>query len=401
MLKTLQRKFILLTTAISIVTMLLIGVAINAVNYRNIISNSDAVLDFLIENDMEFAPSLVVLERFSRELAFTTRYFVVGTDEGLDISFVNTNNISSVSPEQAIVYAQQAKDDGKEYGTIENYRYVRTQYNRAETFLFLDIEEELMNFNSFMNMSILVFVTATAVIFVLSCVFSRFAVTPITKSYERQKRFITDVSHEFKTPLSIIKADCEVIEIEGDESEWTSSIKNQITRLNSLVEGLITLTKLDEQSIKSNRVDIPLSLLLFETLDEFVSSAQSKNLSFVTNILPDVVVKGDLNSLRTLFETVVENAIKYADPGSPITVQLKMSGGKKLITITNYTADIPVGRHDDWFTRFYREDASRNSKGKGFGIGLSMAKSICDNHGGKIFAESESAGMVKMNVILS
>ncbi len=400
MLKRLQRKFVLLATAISIVTMLIIGVAINAVNYNNIINNSDAILDLLIENDMEFAPSLVVLERFSRELAFTTRYFVVGNDEDLGVSFVNTNNISSVSPEYAIIYAEQAKEQGREYGTIDNFRYVRTQYNRAETFLFLDIEEQMMSFTSFMNMTIFIFVTAVVVIFVLSCIFSRFAVAPIAKSYERQKRFITDVSHEFKTPLSIINADCEVLEIEGDGSEWTQSIKNQIVRLNSLVDRLITLSKLDEQSARSNRVDVPLSLLLFETLDEFVSSAQQKKLAFVTNIPYNIIGRGDANSLRTLFETVVENAIKYADCDSPITVQLDVSGGKKVISVENYAREVFAGRHDDWFTRFYREDISRNGDGKSFGIGLSAAKAICDNHGGKIIAESKSDGMVKISIFL-
>ncbi len=400
MLKRLQRKFIILTTAISLAVMFTIALAINAVNYNSILNDSDALLEFLIENDMKFQSALVVRDRFSNEIAFTTRFFVVGTDNNFNISFVDTESISSVSPEYAVIYAQEADELGRTFGTVGDFRFLKTDNEFGETFVFLDIEEELNGFYTFMYLTIFVFIIAMVVIFLLSLIFSKFAVAPIVQSYERQKRFITDVSHEFKTPLSIIKADNDVIEIDNGESEWTSSINNQITRLNTLVESLITLTKLDEDSSKLNKQNFSLTTAINETLEEFSSSAQNNGLKFETNIQGGIVYKGDESSIRKMVEGLIENSIKYATPETSISVKLFSGGNKITFSVENHCVGLPVGKHNEWFQRFYREDASRNSSKKGFGIGLSVAKSICDRHGGKINAESLNADTVIVTVVL-
>ncbi len=400
MLKRLQRKFVILTTTISLAVILIIAFALNTLNYYRIMNNSDAVLELLIENDMKFQPSLVVRDRFSQEIAYTTRYFVVGTDGNLKIDFVDTNSISSISPEYAVVYAFEADEQGRTFGTIGNFRYVKTEEALGETFIFLDIEEEMMSFYSFINLSALVFVISVLVIFVLSCLFSRFAVAPIAKSYERQKRFITDVSHEFKTPLSIIRADSDVIEIEAGESEWTQSIKNQIMRLDTLVQDLITLTKLEEQSTKLQKEDFVVSDLLLTTLEEFSSSAQKKGVSLAIDVEQNIIYKGNAAAVGQLFELLTENAIKYALPDTTVNIKMKIVSGKKIFSIENHAENITAGKYNDWFERFYREDVSRNSDTKGFGIGLSVAKSICDTHGAKITAESRNGETVVVSVVM-
>ncbi len=447
MLKKLQRKFILLTTLISVVVLIIIAVTVNVANYFSIINHADDVLNLLISgelsrfesggisnddmsdngqgindvlgeeifggnesanndnehndtasNDGGFAPP-PHRGNFAKEIAFTTRYFVVRSNAQDEFNYVDTKNISYISPEDAVNLAVQVNNSGKLNGTIEDFKYTKVENPIGYSYYFLDIEEDILNFERYARFSALIALGASGFIFALSCIFSKKAVAPIAQSYERQKTFITDVSHEFKTPLAIIKADSEVIELENGESEWTSSISTQVKRLNSLVENLVSLTKLDEQQAKIVKTQLNLSLLANNTLNEFSSAMQSRNLTLNTNIKSEAFISGDEKTIYNLLCILLENAIKYAPESSEVYVSVYEKAGKKIFSIKNSCDDFKIGRHNELFDRFYRNDKARNSESKGFGIGLSIAKSICDMHGAKITAESKTGSEIIFAVV--
>ncbi len=399
MLKKLQRKFILLTTGISVVVLILIAATINIANYVSLRNDSDELLTLLIENDMSIDNNMSALERFAKEIAFTTRYFVVRVDSQNDVGFIDTKMISSVTAEQAATYAQDVYSSGNADGFIGNFRYARTETDYGYTYIFLDIEEELAIHYDYMFFSTIIVFIAVILILVFSILLSKKAVAPIANSYEKQKRFITDVSHELKTPLAIIKADSDVIELDVGESEWTNSINKQVSRLNTLIENLITLTKMEEQRAQSIGIEFSLSDVVRQEIFDFSSSAKNASLNIFADIVDGVNYRGEEPTIRKLIQILTENAIKYALPETDIRVGLRVSGNKKIFTMENSVEDISIGWHNDWFERFYREDKARNSEAKGYGIGLSVARAVCDKHGAKITAESRTGKEVLITVV--
>ncbi len=442
MLKKLQKKFVLLTTTISVIVLILIAVCVNAANYFSMINHADDVLNLLINGELYMYGNNDIYSseltnhneqkeeninettneninnnysdtgkanahiappphksNFAKEIAFTTRYFVVKNNAKGEFDYVDTKNISYISPEDAVGFALQVDENNSLNGTIENFKYAKVENQIGYSYFFLDIEEDIISFERYARFSALIALGASILIFALSCIFSKKAVAPIAQSYERQKMFITDVSHEFKTPLTIIKADSEVIELENGESEWTNSIGAQVKRLNSLVENLVSLTKLDEQQERIIKKQLNLSELLSGALKEFSSAMQSRNLTLNTNIKSDVLINGDENAVCNLLSILLENAVKYAPENSAIIIIVQEKPGKKIFKIENKCDGFEIGKHNELFDRFYRNDKARNSESKGFGIGLSIAKSICDMHGAKITAECKNDSDIIFTII--
>ncbi len=400
MIKKLQKKFILLTTVISVIVLFVIAVLINVVNYISIMNNSDSLLEMLIENDLKLVENSHPPDRFPREIAFTTRFFVLRSDEDGDIYYIDTKNIGSVSSADAKIYAEDVDSSNSFSGIVDNFRFVKTETTYGYTYIFLDIEAEILGFKQYLLFSVLIMLGAIIFIFILSCLFSKWAVKPIAVMYEKQKRFITDVNHEFKTPLSIIRSNCDVVEMYNGEDEWIDGIKMQTDRLNLLVENLISLTKLDEIKVQEVKTDFSLNEAVVETIDEFSSSFQQKDIAIQKNISNNISLSASEGEIRKLLCILIENAIKYSPQKSTISIELLQKGGKRILSIKNECENMPIGKHDNWFDRFYREDESRNDETSGFGIGLSIAKSICENNGAKISAESKSCNEIEITVII-
>ncbi len=398
MLKKLQRKFVLLTTVISVIVMLLIAVSINVANYMSIMSNSDRVLYLLADGNLKTGQPFNNNDHFPREIAFTTRFFTVRSNLNDKVVNIDTRSISSVSGDEATEYVMLVNESGQTAGVIDTFRYIKTEDGYGYTYFFLDIEEDLIGFETYMYYSVFILIGAIISIFILSVLLSKKAVSPIADSFERQKGFITNVSHEFKTPLAIIKADCDVIEIDNGKGEWTDSINTQISRLDTLVENLISLTKLDEK-VEIIKTDFSLSDAITDTVNEFSSKIKSAELSLELSIEQNLTYTGDEAAIRNLVAILTENGVKYAPPNTELDISLSTLGKKKIFAIQNVCKDIEIGKHNYWFERFYRADKSRNSETKGFGIGLSIAKSICDLHGAKISAESKTGKEALITVV--
>ena len=220
---------------------------------------------------------------------------------------------------------------------------------------------------------------------------------PFVEGYEKQRRFISNAGHDIKTPLTIINADAELLELEFGKSEWIDDIKKQSERMTALTTELIYLTKIDA-SHDIKMIDFSLSDVIEEAVKSYSAVAATKNIEIRAEIPSRLTCKGDENSIRKLINLLFDNATKYTPMGERIYVSLKSIGRNVHFKISNPAKDLTDDMTKRLFDRFYRSDAARSSSG-GFGIGLSVADAIVMAHKGKISAKKDGDNLV-IEVIL-
>lgn len=424
MIKTLQKRFIAISMLSIFMVLLLIIGSINVINYMDINRSLDMRLNILADNDGNFprdfmrrnddhikdrplpddasAKGGISFRGISEESAFDTRYFTVTLDSTGSALSSSTDNIAAVSSDTAISYACSLFEKGKTHGYISNYKYISKAMDQTGNtmYIFLDCRRETDTFRFFLLASVSISFIGLLLVFLLVVFFSRLIVRPIAESYEKQKHFITDASHEIKTPLTIIDANTEVLEMENGENEWTVSIRNQIKRLTDLTNKLVFLSRMDEEATKLTMLDFSLSDAVAETAQPYETVATASHKVFSYHIEPNISYNGDEATIRQLISLLLDNAMKYSPEEGSIQLALSTSGKNKVITLWNTAYDIKIGRHDELFERFYRPDASRSSETGGHGIGLSVAKAIVSAHKGKITAKSDDGKSILFTVIL-
>lgn len=463
MIRTLRRKFIAVTMLAVFLVLTAIMVTLNIANYRAMMSDEDAVLERLAEGGGTFfgrgvlnvpdgnppdgtnapsetgepngsnAPSETGepsgtnapsgrgkpsddgetriprqkqnwfgRDIFNEETPFNTRYFSVTFDENGDVTAINLENIAAVSESGATDIAETLFANGKAGGFYETYKYVRTETDDGTQYIFLDCTEDIDKFYGTLLISVLVSVLGLLLVFALVVIFSKIVVRPIAESYEKQKRFITDASHEIKTPLAIIDANTEVIELESGETEWTRSTKHQIARLTSLTEKLVFLSRMEEEGTHLEPTDFSLSDAVSETAEGFLSVAEASAKTLEINVADGMICHGDEAMIRQAVSLLCDNALKYASENGTIRVTLKKSksGKHSIITVWNTVDEIEKGNLDILFERFYRNDTSRSTKTGGHGIGLSVVQAIVKQHKGKVSAESSDGKSIQFEIIL-
>lgn len=413
MIKKLRAKFILIAMSSIIAVLTVIMGVINYANYRELSRDADIILEYLSVNNGLFPQITNPIEHdagaknsgaawsMSPETPYETRFFSVTTDLNGEVIRTNTGSIAAVGEDDAAIYAESALSGNGGKGYVDNYRYLISQAEDGYFIVFLDRSRELNFFKSFLTTSALVSLVGIVAVFMLVLIFSRKATRPIAESYEKQKRFITDAGHELKTPLTIIDASTEVLELEQGENRWTMSIRNQVKRLASLTENLVSLTRMDESESTQTMVDFSLSDAVAETADTFVAPARLSSKSIELDIEQNISYTGDENSIRRLISILLDNAIKYSSSEAAISISLKRQGKYSVIVCRNPVDSISRGDLDILFERFYRGDSSRGAeKAAGYGIGLSMARAIVTAHKGRIRAKSDDGVSVVITAII-
>lgn len=405
MIKKLRTTFIVLAMcSVLLVLILLIG-SINVVNYHGVIKNADAVLAVLEENDGRFPKVNEKKEHdfgkaMSPELPYESRFFSVLLDEEGRVIFVDTGKIAAVDTETAIVYAQKIWSEGKEKGFIGDYRYTRLAAGRGSRMIFLDCGRNLATFRRFLAASCGISLLGLCAVFLLIFLFSGWIIRPVSESYEKQKRFITDAGHEIKTPLTIIDADAEILKMEVGENEWLQDIKKQTRRLAELTNDLVYLSRMEEGQ-PLPMVDFPVSDVIAETAQSFQVLARTQNKAFDCEIQPMLSLHGDEKAIRQLVSILLDNALKYSEEGGEISLRLERQGRSLRLTAANTTGAVLTKEElGHLFDRFYRTDPSRNSETGGYGIGLSIARAIVTAHRGRIAAAMEQERRIVITVTL-
>ena len=411
MIHKLKRKFLLIGTVFMFILMSVLLTIMNMVNYHNVISDADSVLDVLTQlnlpsfSDTQSAEKPAKIKDFvprgmSPEVPYESRFFIVRVSAEGEILQSDLSRIVSVDDDSAKEYINQALSAGKSRGFIGSFRYDKTIDENETKILFLDCGRKLDSFFSFLWISVFVGLGGCVVIFIAFIFTIGKIVAPIAESYEKQKRFISDAGHEIKTPLTIINANVDLLETE-EENEELSDIRQQTKRLTELTNHLILLSKMEEAEHTLRKIEFPLSDLVSEMTGEFRALAISRNINFRTAVAPDIILNGSPDAIRQLISILLENAIKYSPEGGDITLALTAHKKAMILTVEN-TAKEEIRESDlnNIFDRFYRSDASRNSETGGHGIGLSIAKAIVEAHGGSIEAATKTGSDFCVTVTL-
>lgn len=428
MIKKLQRKFIISAMAAVTIVLAIIMIIVNCVNYVNIRKSANNLLNILEDNNGVF-PKLYdnIFENseknnsdhindrdkdiynnggsrppemdISKETPFQIRYFTVELNGNGNIYRIDTGKIAAISTETAKEYAFELYKNGNKEGIKDCYIYRAVKVGNNTMYIFLNVENDLNNFRTFLWTSVAVSFVGIVFVLILIVIFSKRIVSPIAQSYEKQKVFITDASHEIKTPLAVIEADTEVIEIEGGESQWTKSIKEQVGKLSELTEKLVFLAKMDEEKNTFEMREISLSETVAEVAEGFKALAKAQEKKYDIDVNEKVSINADEKAIRQLLSILIENAFKYSDEAGNIVVSLKQSGKSKEVIVKNTAENLKKGDLNILFERFYRLDSSRNSDTGGSGIGLSVAKAIVEAHKGKIKAYSRDGKEMIVKII--
>ena len=328
---------------------------------------------------------------FSAETPFESRFFTVilnneGTCTGTDL-----DRIAAIDSSSAEQYAQEVLSAGKEKGFIDRYRYLVDIRTDDTLVIFLDRGRALTTARRFLVTSIGIALAGLLAVFLLILLFSGRIIRPFVDNYEKQRRFITDAGHELKTPLAIINADAEVLEmeLEDDENEWIADIKKQTVRLSELTADLIALSRMEEDAAASFvMADFSVSETAAGAADSYNGPALSRGFDFQTDIEPSLMLHGDERAVGQLIGILMDNALKYTNGGGSIKFSLTRAGKYIRLAVFNTCDRIDRASLPHLFDRFYRTDGSRNSGTGGYGIGLSIAQAIVSAHKGKISAET-------------
>lgn len=403
MIKTLKHKFILISMAALSVVLLLLLFGINLANYWVSTDRQDRILRAIAANRHPFPPRLPKEPMGappSPEANAMLRFFVVRLDANGDITDLFLEHISSVTAREAEEYSHKIKETGHHAGYYGEYRYYVCQDGAGSLQIFLNSSSQLQFMKTLLLLSVLIALGSLLFLFLLISLLAKWAIRPYVRNMEAQKRFITDASHELKTPLTSLSTSADMLLLENGENEWASNIRRQSERLSRLVTNLVTLSRLDEELPLPEKMDFLLDDILWESAEPFLSVAKAEGKRLEIDLEDGMRLYGDPASIRQMASLLLDNALRYSDSGGYIRLTARRVRKKIYLDFFNTCSKIETKDLNRLFERFYRVDRSRTSKTGGTGVGLSIARGIARAHGGEITVKSQDGISICFTVIL-
>ena len=412
MIYKLRRKFILICAVSVLLVVALVFGVILALNISSLNKNMDVLADQVSAGGGTFPGSFADsfkpdkfpprnepnFDFMGPETPFATRHFTVLFDESGEVVKTFTESIYAIDEEQAIEYAENVLDGNRTRGWISSYRYKVFAAEFGFGVVFVDGSMNRSATAQSIAIAGVVLLACAALVLILIFLLSKKVVKPIAESYEKQKQFITDANHELKTPLTLILANLDIAESELGKNEWLDDIRSEGYRMTDLVNQLVALSRMDEESHTLTFGRVSLGQMVADTVSEFEPLATGRGKLLRAEIDTEISCLGDEALLRRLVGILMDNAIKYCDDGGEITVSLRRHR-RIVLTVENTYAAVRELELYRLFDRFYRADKARTFKG-GYGIGLSMAKSIAEKHKGEISAYKKGASHIGFKVTL-
>ncbi len=410
MIYNLRKKFIIISAvSVSIVFTIIFGI-IYFVSTSQLDRTMDMLTDAISDNDGKFPdfkdgkapPSPGGFQQelpFTPDTQFSTRFFTVWTDENNNIVGTDTEQISSVTKEEAETYAAKALESNDTRGWTSNYRYKIYNTSGGKTVVFVNGEINRGTTLRLLYLVFIVMVCSFVIILLLIILFSKKAVKPAAESYEKQRQFITDANHELKTPLTLILSNVDIVESETGKNEWLDDIRDEGKRMGVLINQLVTLSRMDEDIPEFSAEEFDLSNMVSDTVSEFEGLAKKKQKNLCASVEPDIRYVGEEGLIRRLLSILLDNALKYCDAEGRIDVTAYSKGRSSVITVENTYQNVGNVKLDKLFDRFYRGDKARTYTGS-FGIGLSIAKDIARKHKGDIVAYKKDDQHIGFKVTL-
>ena len=345
-----------------------------------------------MENDRQ-APGMPV---FMDAVVYTVKYNTLNK-----VTEVINHTDNNVSEEKIIQIAENILESsntkqGRRIGNLylDQYSYA---FQAPNTLTIVDNTSAKAKLESLLKTSILIFVLIEIIIIILTVEITRWIIKPVIESFNRQKQFVADASHELKTPIAVIMANAEALEKEPEEKKWLNNIKSEADRMNELVTSLLDLAKLEEgkevQQEENLSKIVEMSVLTFESL------MYENKIELEYDIQKDINIKCNSSQIKQLVAILIDNAIKHSETNGKISIALKKQKNDTVLTVSNRGKEIPKEIREKIFERFYRADESRNRDTNRYGLGLAIAKNIVENHNGKISVESEK-GITTFKVVL-
>jgi two-component sensor histidine kinase len=387
----------LVSTLVLLGVILLVEGGVFFVSSRTVMSQSRVLIDLILDQGGDlplrgiFSSSQETFLALNQESIFETRFFSA-RESGGTVSLVNMR-LMGVTDEEALALAEKALSGSSAYGfsgTGRNrslYYGIKTEEDGSVLVVFMDSASRMGLIRLIMAYTAAMWFVVLVLYILIMGRYSGRLIRPFVENDERQKRFITNASHELKTPLAVISANTEMTEAIGGKTKWTESTRRQTARLKSLIEDLVLLSRMDEMK-DEDLADLCLSDIVSESAESFRSVAESEGKTFSLRVEPELHVRGDRRSLRQLSDVLVDNAVKYCDDGGSVSVSLSSKGRGKgaVLQVSNTYAEGKNVDCERFFERFYREDESHNSGKPGFGIGLSMAREFAERMNGVLKA---------------
>ena len=393
MIYSLRRKFILISTISVFSVFLVIFVIMCVMNHMQLNHTMDTLVDAIVSNDGVFpkhdefgrpfpnggSPHMDII---TKETPFSTRFFTVWLGKDNRITKVNVEAVFSITEAQAQKYVEDALEKNGERGWVSDYRFRMFQSESGRAMVFVNGEMNRMMSNRFLLTALLVLVGSGVAVLVLIIIISKRAVHPVAESYEKQRQFITDANHELKTPLTLILSNLDIVEAEFGRNEWLDDMRSEGERMGTLINQLVTLSRMDEDHANLCICPFDLSNAVLDTISEFQALAAERKKDLAAKVEPSMEYHGDEGLIRRLLAILLDNAVKYCDDGGKITVTVYKRRHPTIIVENTY-GGVDNLELERLFERFYRVDKSRAFNGS-FGVGLSIARAIAKNHHGDI-----------------
>lgn len=304
---------------------------------------------------------------------------------------VLSNSLKETTDKDILNMTKELQKDKKRFGSIDDYIYlVRTLRSGNTVYIFVDNKEAMQNSKQFFIVSIFIFLLSVIVFTIISYYLSRWMIKPSEKAIKNQKIFVANISHDLKTPITIIKANADLIENEVKNKKSIKYIKQETEKLNHLVNEMLTLTRIDNTISKENFKSFNFGDSLFDVVLPFESIAYEKGIRFNINIDEITDYFGDESNIQKLAEILIDNAMSYTAKGGIVDVDAYENSKVVTLSVTNTGEPISDEKKVEIFDRFYRESKSRESTGNHYGLGLSIASTIVKKHNGKISIESKN-----------
>ncbi|MGI5988684.1 MAG: sensor histidine kinase [Lachnospiraceae bacterium] len=406
MYKKVRKKFIKVLMAAFLIIMFFLMLGLDLSYIYRLYKTFDTRFNIILASEQSISddkrPDVTI---YNMDLKYEIRYFTVTLDSSGNVTDVDVSRVSTADEQEAAELAMEWGTSSESYDRIipydEGYYCLRVIKTDTGWFnVWLEVTSLMESVHYMFIISFAAMIAIDLLIFIFLWLYSKKAVAPIMESMEKQKQFITNAGHELKTPLAVISANTEVLEMTYGENEWTQSTMHQVKRLSALVANLIQMARMEEDTDVVTLQDVQASEIVEDASSSFKTVAENQGKKLETDIEKDIVIHTDKAMYTEIANILLDNAVKYCDDGGCIRVKLGKDKKRACLSVSNDYKDGEGQDYSRFFERFYRADtAHNNNKKSGYGIGLSMARSIVGMLKGEIKVDYKD-GRILFQVLL-
>ncbi len=402
MIKKLRLKLVAVLTGILSLVLCGILIAVNIFNYNHNMDSAYESLERINSNALQqqqfnYFPNRDNNRYFfhdDKSYSFSELYIAFVSPQGIITNITAENNIN-YTYEEISDYTRQIISQSSNRGTVDTLIYYVTEvdfagFGTGYIVGFMDNNSNNAGFRTLMITSLIIFLCGIVIIFILSLALSNWLVKPVEDAFNKQKQFISDASHELKTPIAVISANADILYGDIGDNKWLGYIQSESNRMNTLVNNLLALARIEMQGDNLQTQPFDICNAIMEVTMPFESVAFEKGVTLDCDLNTRITVQGNESQLKQVVAILTDNAIKHCIEGGYVAVNVMHGKNKCTVNVTNTGDPIPTELQEKIFERFFRADEARNRENNRYGLGLAIAKQIIDNHNGTIFVKCEA-----------